>query len=129
MDLENIHWRQFEFLAGEWFRSQGYETTIIPPSGDGGMDVRAARRGSIIGPELVIVQAKRLSGGNHVGIDTVKVLWTDVNDSTATQGLIATTTVLERGAREFCEARKYRLFTAERGTVEQWLSQLATYPR
>jgi hypothetical protein len=42
---------------------------------------------------------------------------------------VATTTVLTKGAREFCEARRYRLNAAERDTVDEWLWNLATYPR
>ena len=128
-DLERIHWRQFEYLVGEYFRRSGYQVTVTPPSGDGGIDATAVRDDNALGPELVFVQAKRLAGSNQVGIDSVKALWTDVNDQFATRGVIATTTVLARGAREFCEARKYRISAAERDDVNSWIERLATYPK
>jgi Restriction endonuclease len=128
-DLTRIHWRQFEFLVGEYFRRSGYQVVVTPPSGDGGIDVRASRTDTVVGPEMIIVQAKRLGVGRQVGIDAVKALWADVNDSTATRGLIVTTTGLAKGAKTFCEARQYRLTAAERPTVDDWLAKLATYPR
>jgi hypothetical protein len=128
-DLTRMHWRQFEYLVGEFFRRHKYRVIVTPPSGDGGIDIRAIRDTAILGPELVVVQAKRLCEGRQVNIETVKALWTDVNDTSATRGLVATTSVLARGAREFCEARQYRLTSAERDTVIDWLRKLATYPR
>jgi len=128
-DLSAMHWRQFEYLVGEFFRRNGYDITITPPSGDGGIDVRAVRASGTIGPELVLIQAKRLGSERSVGIETVKALWSDVNEAAATRGVVATTSTLAPGARAYCQARHYRLTPAERPMVEKWLSGLATYPR
>lgn len=128
-DLTQIHWRQFEFLIGEFFRRMGYEVIVTPPSGDEGVDVRAVRAEGIAGPELVLVQAKRLQDDAQVRIDTVKALWADIDEAHATRGIVATTSALAPGARDYCRARRYRLTAAERPTVEEWLRALATYPR
>ena len=128
-DLSCMDWRQFEFLVGEFFRRNGYDVNVTPPSGDGGVDVRAVRTDGQIGPELILVQAKRFGSERQVGIETVKALWADVEEAAATRGVIATTSTLAAGARSYCEARNYRLTAAERPTVERWLKGLATYPR
>lgn len=128
-DLSRMHWRQFEFLVGEFFRRHGYDVNVTPPSGDGGIDVRAVRKDGATGPELVLIQAKRLADHRQVGIETVKALWSDIDEAKATRGLIATTSTLAAGARAYCEARQYRLTAAERPALEQWLKALATHPR
>jgi hypothetical protein len=128
-DLSTMHWRQFEYLVGEFFRRNGYEVHVTPPSGDGGIDVRAVRDNGITGPELILIQAKRFRDDRPVQIETVKALWSDVGELSATRGVIATTSTLAAGARAFCQARQYRLTPAERPMVEKWLTDLATYPR
>ncbi len=128
-DLSRMDWRQFELLVGEFFRRNGYVVNVTPPSGDGGVDVRAVRTSGLVGPELVLVQAKRFGRERQVGIEAVKALWADVEETAATRGVIATTSTLAAGARSYCEARNYRLTAAERPMVESWLKGLATYPR
>lgn len=128
-DLSGMHWRQFEFLVGEFFRRNRYDVHITPPSGDGGVDVRAVRSSGIVGPELIFVQAKRFGDDRQVGIETVKALWSDIDEAVATRGVIATISTLAPGAKAYCQARRYRLTAAERPMVENWLKALATYPR
>src|SRR5262249_25390166 len=128
-DLSRMHWRQFEFLVGEFFRRNGYRVCVTRPAGDGGVDVRAMKMGEVLGPELVLIQAKRLSDGRQVDIEAVKALWSDIDETKATRGVVATTSRLASGARTYCQARRYRLTAAERPAVEQWLRALATYPR
>jgi hypothetical protein len=123
--LEEMHWRQFEYLTGEYFRRNGYEVEITPPRGDGGVDVIARRADPIAGPELVIVQCKRHSGANTVSIESVKAFYTDVQERDATRGLIVTTTDFEPGARKFCEAKQYRLTAADRATEAKWIKELS----
>jgi hypothetical protein len=128
-DLSRMHWRQFEYLVGEFFRRNGYNVNVTPPSGDGGVDVRAVKETGVAGPELILIQAKRFSDDRRVDVETVKALWSDVDEAAATRGVIATTSTLAPGARAYCEARLYRLTAAERPMVEKWLKALATFPR
>jgi hypothetical protein len=63
-DLSRMHWRQFEFLVGEFFRRNGYDVVITPPSGDGGVDVRAVRSVERSGRNLFL---SRPSGSGTTG--------------------------------------------------------------
>jgi len=128
-DIARMHWRQFELLVGEWFRRSGYSVVVTLPSGDGGIDIRASRDDGIVGPELVVAQAKRYRVDRTVDIDSVKAFWTDIDEVGATRGVVATTSSLAKGARKFCEARPYRLTVAENATVREWLAELASNPR
>lgn len=123
--LKKIHWRQFEYLTGQYFKHLGYEVTITPPRGDGGVDVIAKKTGEMLGPELVIAQCKRHSETNTVSIETVKAFYTDVNDRKATRGVVVTTSAFETGAKNFCEAHNFRLTAVDGARVADWLKALA----
>ena len=123
-DVSKIHWRQFEYFTAEFFQRIGYEVSVTPPRGDGGVDVVANRSRDELGPELVLVQCKRHSASNLVEIDTVKALWADVREQNANRGLVATTSALEPNARDYCDARKYQLRSAERENVEKWIKRM-----
>ncbi|GAB1544817.1 hypothetical protein NUACC21_74930 [Scytonema sp. NUACC21] len=124
--IQNIQWRQFEYLTAEYFQRNGYQVEVCQGRKDGGKDVILRKEIGTVGPELIIVQCKRYAESNPVDIDTVKAFWTTVNESGATRGLIITTSRLTSGAKTFCEAHKYRLTPAESDTVRLWLQNLAS---
>ncbi len=125
--LRNIQWRQFEYLTAEYFQRNGYHVEVGPGRGDGGKDVTAKKEGEIVGPDLILIQCKRYSESNPIDIDTVKAFWTTINEEGATKGLVVTTSRLTSGAKNFCEAHKYRLTAAEYGMVQVWLKNLSSH--
>jgi hypothetical protein len=106
VDLAKMNWRQFEYLTGEYFHRTGYKVTIGPGRKDGGIDVRAAKERVFAGPEVILIQCKRHKEPNEVTINEVKSLWADVLDEGAVGGVMATTTRLAKGARDYCDARR-----------------------
>jgi hypothetical protein len=126
-DLTKMHWRQFEYLTGEFFHRSGYRVTIGPGRADGGIDVRAEKDRIFAGPEVIIIQCRRKGDQYEVQIDEVKALWADVLDEGAAYGVMATTTRLARGAREYCAARHYRVRGAERELVRKWLREMTSH--
>src|SRR5574344_2079010 len=42
-DIGKIHWRQFEYLTGEFFQRNGYVVEVTSGRGDGGIDVIAKK--------------------------------------------------------------------------------------
>lgn len=123
-DIENIHWRQFEFLTGEFFRRSGYNVTVNKGRGDGGIDVIAVKENQITGPEKIFVQCKKYKKPNHIQLDSVRAFWATINDEQATKGIIATTSCLSKGAQEYCKARLYRLCAAEEDKVTNWIEKM-----
>jgi len=123
-DLSDIHWRQFEFLTGEYFKRSGYSVTVNKGRGDGGVDVVATKNDEIIGPEVIYVQCKKYSKNNPIQLDAVRAFWATVNDENATKGLIATTSRLTRGAEEYCKARLYRLSAFEEDKIIFWIKSM-----
>lgn len=124
--LQDIQWRQFEYLTAEYFRRHGYHVEVGRGRGDGGKDIIARKEEGIVGPDLIVVQCKRYAESNPVDVDTVKAFWTTLNEEGATKGLIVTTSRLTSGAKTFCQAHQYRLTSAERETVKLWLKNLAS---
>jgi len=124
-DLTSIKWRQFEYLTAEYFKRNGYDVTVGRGRKDGGVDIFATKLNEIVGPDLVVIQCRRYGDDQTVGVEGVKAFWATVNDAGATRGLIATTSRLTRGARSYCNARRYRLTPIEGDSVNNWLREMA----
>lgn len=125
-DIAWIQWRQFERLTAEYFHRQGYTIHLGAGRKDGGVDITAQKATNIVGPEFVVIQCRRYNEDSSVGLDAVRAFWATVNDQSATRGMIATTSRLTEGAKNYCEARRYRLSSAETANVIQWLEQMKT---
>ncbi len=123
-DIADIHWRQFEYLTGEFFHRSGYSVTIGKGRGDGGIDVVAIKENDITGPEKIFVQCKKYKKTNHIQLDSVRAFWATISDEQATKGIIATTSCLTKGSQEYCKARLYRLAAAEGDKVENWIGKM-----
>lgn len=121
--IDEIHWRKFEGLTGEFFERAGFRVEIGPGRGDGGVDIRVwAPADEVEKPPLVLVQCKRQQ--KKVNQVVVKALWADVSDEGAQSGLIVTTSALSPSADTVRKARGYRISAVERRTLQDWIEQL-----
>jgi restriction system protein len=125
-EVEKIHWRQFEFLTGEYFRRHGYRVEITPPRGDGGIDVIAKRVNEVSGPDLVLIQCRRYAKDHPLTPDEIRAFWAVVDENDATKGLIVTTSRITEGGQRFINARKYRFSAIEGGNVRKWIASLSS---
>lgn len=125
-ELVDIPWRQFEYLTGEYFKRHGYEVEVTVGRGDGGIDVVAKKHDPITGPEMILVQCKKYSENNPVEVDSIRAFWATVDDAGATKGIIATTSRLTSGAKDYCKAKMYRLDSAENTNIKGWLQSMKT---
>lgn len=125
-ELGEIHWRQFEYLTGEYFRKNGYDVEVTQGRNDGGIDVIAKKKDPISGPQMILVQCKQYSENNSVQVDSVRAFWATVNDTGATKGIVATTSRLTSGAQDYCKAKLYRMDSAEKSKIESWIYSMST---
>lgn len=125
-ELGEIHWRQFEYLTGEYFRKNGYDVEVTKGRGDGGIDVIARKNDPIAGPQMIMVQCKKYSEHNPVQVDSVRAFWATVDDAGATKGIVATTSRLTSGAQDYCKAKLYRMDSAEKSKIESWIHSMRT---
>ena len=123
--VDEIHWRKFEGLAGEFFEREGFRVEMGPGRGDGGVDIRVWAPADNVGkPPLILVQCKRQR--DKVSQVVLKALWADVSDEGAQSGLIVTTSALTPSAETVRKAREYPIAAVERGTLQDWIEQLRT---
>jgi hypothetical protein len=88
--------------------------------------VRAEKERILAGPEVTIIQCRRKGDKYDLEIDEVKALWAGVLDEGAVCGIMATNR-LAKGARDYCEARQYRVRGAEGVHVRQWLRAMTSH--
>ncbi len=121
--IDEIHWRKFEGLAGEFFERAGFQVKMGLGRGDGGVDIRVwAPADDREKPPLILVQCKRQQ--KMVSQVVVKALWADVSDEGARSGLIVTTSALAPSTETVRKARGYPITAVERDTLQDWIEQL-----
>ena len=121
--IDEINWRKFEGLAGEFFEREGFQVEMGPGRGDGGVDIRVWAPADDAGkPPLILVQCKRQR--DKVSQVVLKALWADVSDEGAQSGLIVTTSSLTPSAETVRKVRGYPIGTVERRTLQGWIKQL-----
>lgn len=119
-DIGNIHWRQFEAIAGEYFTKLGCHVEIGSGRNDGGVDLRVWDESQDIrGPAAILVQCKRQK--KKIEKVIVKSLWADMCNENAQSGLIVTSSSISPGAEEVCRARGYNIKGIDRKALQKWL--------
>jgi restriction system protein len=121
--VDEMHWRKFEGLAGEFFEREGYRVEMGPGRGDGGVDLRVFPKDAGEGdPPLIIVQCKRQKA--KIDMVLVKSVYTDVEWEKAKSGLIVTTSTFAPGADRVRTARAYAVEAADRPKLHEWLAKM-----
>jgi restriction system protein len=117
--LENMNWENFELLAGEIFRRQGFDVEINSGLGaDGGKDLTLRRDG-----EVRLVQCKRLSAKNWVSVEEMREFYGLVMAENAKRGIFMTTGFYSQPAREFAEGKPIELLG--RVEIERLMASVA----
>jgi len=123
--IDEINWRKFEGLAGEFFTREGYHVEMGRGRADQGVDLRVwPDKERATGPPLVIVQCKRQK--DKVEQVVVKALWADVVHERARSGLIVTTSRLAPSSETVRKARSYPVEQADRDTLRRWIREMRT---
>jgi HJR/Mrr/RecB family endonuclease len=112
--------RKFEELVAELLARQGYKITLTPIAKDGGFDMYAAKS-ETLGNFLYLVECKRFSPPNKVGVNIVRSLHGVVQDKGANAGVLVTTSFFTSGAREFRDRHKFELHLHDYVQLQNWL--------
>jgi restriction system protein len=124
-DIGDIHWRQFEGLAGEFLYREGFVVEMGTGRNDDNIDIRAWKeKATEDTPPTILVQCKRQK--NKVGKVIVKALWADIEYEKAQSGLIVTSSALEPGAQKTQVARAYPITEINRATLKNWILKMRT---
>jgi HJR/Mrr/RecB family endonuclease len=114
--------RKFEELVAYLMEKQGYEVTLTKQSRDGGIDIFALKRDGF-GNFLTIVDCKRYSEKNLVGIDLVRTMYGTLNIAKASHGIIATTSRFTKDAKVLAEDYKYQISLKDHADITQWIQK------
>ena len=124
-EIGEINWRQFEGLAAEFFKREGYAVELGPGRNDAGVDIRLRPADAPEdSPAVILVQCKREQ--RKIGKAVVKALWADVVAERAESGMIVTTSSFSPGAAAVRTARGYPIVEADRARVREFVEALKT---
>ncbi|MBI1924452.1 restriction endonuclease [Candidatus Poribacteria bacterium] len=107
--VHQLHWKRFEDLLARLLERFGW---LIEPMGytkDDGIDIVAVRK---VDPGIdirMMVQCKKFSRENKVGVDLVKQLWSTKTEHGFHQAMLATTSSFTRGAMSKADLWKLEL--------------------
>jgi restriction system protein len=110
----------FEEVVADLLSRQGYEVTVTPASRDGGKDIYAAKK-DIVGSFLYIVECKKYSPDDRVGVGLIRQLYGVVQAEKATAGIMATTSFFTKGAQEFQSRVAYQISLQDYFGIQKWL--------
>lgn len=117
--------RQFEIVVADVFRKQGFDVELTQTSRDGGVDIYV-RREDVFGPLLYIVECKRYSRENKVGIGIVQRVHGVAQGKGATKGVIVTTSSFTEPAISFAAPFRRSLSLNDYRMFANWLSECRT---
>lgn len=115
--------RQFEELVAELLTRIGYDVELTQKTRDGGKDIYAAKRDGL-GTFLFLVECKRYSPDNPVGVEIIRALHGVADIERVTGSMVVTTSYFSRDARELASQIRYRMSLKEYLDVRQWLVDL-----
>jgi len=122
MDLLSMSPRRFEeFVAGIW-ESFGYQVELTARTRDQGRDVIAIRNAEA--HLRFLIECKRYSPDNKVGIGIVRSLYGVVRDENATKGILATTSTFTKDAKKFFDRHIWELEGHDFQNILDWLKKI-----
>ena len=116
--------RKFEELIASIFKNQGFSVSLTPEFKDGGFDVVAVQNDEYTGESRYLIECKRYSKDNKVGVGIVRSLYGVVVAEEATKGIIVTTSFFTRGAIEHSQQHLAKLSLSDYEAVTKWLKEL-----
>ncbi len=124
-DLLRIPSRKFEELVAAVFRNNGYEVELTPKTRDGGVDIIAVERKILTGTSVHLIECKRYSPDNKVGIGVLQRMLGVVTHRKANKGIIVTTSSFSRDAIAFAESTRYQLSLSDYFDLSEWLKRFS----
>lgn len=115
--------RRFEEIIAEIMSLMGYQVSLTPSSGDGGFDLYAAKNNEL-GTFLFLVECKKYTPPNKVGVEIVRSLNGVVQSKKATAGVIATTSFFTSPAKAFQKEVAYQMQLRNYIDLQDWLQQI-----
>lgn len=120
-DVRDLTPRQFEELIADLLADQGCEVELTQETRDGGVDI-FAKVDTPIGKVLTLVDAKRYKETRPVGVELVRQLLGTLHDSSASHGMLVTTSRFTHDAQAVERRHAFELSLRDYGDVVSWLA-------
>lgn len=117
--------RKFEELVASVFRNNGFDVELTPETHDGGVDIFAVQKNGFAGSTLHLIECKKYSPENKVGIGIVQRMLGVVEQHRANQGIIVTTSSFSSDAQVCAKSSQYRLGLNGYADLSKWLAAFA----
>ncbi|MEY8757925.1 restriction endonuclease [Peribacillus frigoritolerans] len=114
--------RKFEELVAELFKRKGYDVSLTQRTRDGGKDIYAVRKDSIAST-LFVIETKRYSKTNKVGVEIIRGLYGVKTAERANVGMIVTTSSFTKDAIDFASPLNYELSLRDFENLKEWLKE------
>ncbi|HWM90871.1 MAG TPA: restriction endonuclease [Thermoanaerobaculia bacterium] len=114
--------RDFEVFIAEIMKDLGYTVELTPRTRDGGFDIRLIHFGAL-GPWLCLVECKRYSPDNPVGVELVRSLHGVRDIERANAAALVTTSYFTLGAIELQRRLGYQLSLHDFDCLKLWLER------
>jgi restriction endonuclease Mrr len=118
--------RQFEELVAELFVQEGYEVELTKSTVDGGKDIYAAKT-TVFGQFLYVVECKKYSPENKVGVNVLRSLYGVVQNEKVTSGILVTSSYFTKNAINFQQNIKHQLQLNDFNNLCKWLEPNLIY--
>lgn len=117
--------RKFEEMVASVFENHGYTVELTPQTRDGGFDILAIQKDELSGSTVHLIECKRYSESNKVGVGLVRTLLGVVSARNAHKGHLVTTSTFTSDADVFAEQNSTRLVLSDYRRVVSWLRTLS----
>ncbi|AUR01356.1 restriction endonuclease [Phaeobacter inhibens] len=118
-DLYQLHWRDYEIILSEIFKTQGFDVELGPGRNDGGVDITLIQRDPI-GDIVTFVQAKRYAPGNKIDLTEVQALYGAQIADGAQAAMFVTTSSYAPVAERFAARKNVLMDLATSAHVAEW---------
>ena len=117
--------RKFEIFTAELLKDLGWSIELTPQTRDGGKDIIATK--IVDGFKLMnVVECKRYSPENPVGIEIIRSFGFVIQDLKATMGMVATSSYFTKEAKAKAAEYNWRMNLRDFGALKEMLSKYGT---
>lgn len=119
--------RRFEELIAKLLGAAGFDVTLTPQTRDGGKDIYAVYK-SDLGHMLALVECKKYSKHQPVGVQVVRSLYGGKTAERANMGVVVTTSFFTQDAKDFQKQVGCELSLRDYDDLAEWLRRYERDP-
>ena len=122
--IQSLSPREFEKLILEILRHYGFDVELTRHTKDGGRDIIGCTTDGLGIPTRYIVECKKYSPSNRVGVVPVRALYGVKKSENVDHAILATTSTFTKGAWEFASRPEvWNLHLKDYQEIQQWINQ------